>query len=380
MLCVHFRPVVGGAERQAERLAHALLRRGCHVEVLTSWIDPDWPERESHEGLTIRRFPLTDLGRSLRWLPGRGLPNLLIERREVHRAIRRHLEEFDLLHMHIASPVAAFALEAAHALGKPVLCKVACGGTGFDFVKLRAASVFGERLQRRLVAGVDGWVAISREVRGDLRAAGVPDDRIVSIPNGIDAAAYPAPRPRPPARRFLCMGRHAKLDLATLLVAFDAIAAALPAVELRIAGVGDAALVQRQLERLPHARPRTAVVGVSPVEKEFAWADALVHPSLAEGIANTLLEAMCDGLPVIASDIPPNREVLDAGRGGLLVPLHDALALQEAMHLLAGQPLLAARRTEAARRRVEEHYAIDAIASRYLPVYDALLGALPKDA
>lgn len=376
MLIANFRPRVGGAEQQAERLARALIARGAHVEILTPRWDPGWPERETPDGLGIRRFRLSDLSARFPRLRGLGVPNLWIQRRQMRQALRIHLSDFDLLHAHIAGPLVAFALGPAHSLAKPVLCKPASSGRGFDFLKLRRASVLGPLLERQVVAGVDGWVAISRGVREDLLRAGVADTRITDIPNGIDPCAFPVPRPRPSARRFLCLGTLYKFDLVTLLEAFDSLAAELPDVALRVAGRGEPELdaAKRRLERLPHACSRTAFVGVSPAVAELEWADALVHPSVIEGMSNTLLEAMCVGVPCVASDIVPNREVLGAGEAGLLVPLHDAAALAHTMRRLALEPALGPRLAASGRRRVETHYELRGIAERYLRLYGELLG------
>lgn len=374
MLIANFRPRVGGAEQQAERLARALIARGCQVGILTPRWEPSWAEHETLDGLPIRRFHLTDLGSRFPRLRGLGIPNLWLERGQLRRALRLHLPDFDLLHAHIASPLVAFALESARVLGKPVLCKPASSGATFDLLTLRRGSVLGPLLERRLIAGVDRWIAVSEAVRTDLLQAGVAAARIVSIPNGIDLSAFSVPRARPPARRFLCLGSLYKFGLETLLSAFDSLAAELPDVELRIAGRGDLDAAGRLLDSRSHARGRVRFVGVSPAIEELEWADALVHPSLVEGMSNTLLEAMSAGVPCVASDIPPNREVLAGGEAGLLVPLGDPEALAASLRRLARDPTLGGCLAGAARRRVETHYDLGSVAERYIGVYAELLG------
>jgi glycosyltransferase involved in cell wall biosynthesis len=375
MLCAHFWPTVGGAERQAELQARALLRRGCHVEVLTMWNDPSWPEREVRDGLTIRRFPLTDLSRRHPGVRGLGVLNSLVQRRQVRNAVARSLPEFDLLHAHLASPIVAFALDAAHQAGKPALCKVACGGATFDFVSLRATSLLGPWLARRLVSRMDRWIAISEEVAVDLRNAGVPESRILRIPNAIDLSDLPSPRRRTPARRFLCMGRLPKFDLDSLVRGFEALVSKLPDAELCIAGGGDPSRLRALVAERPSLQGRVRTPGLSPARAQFEWADAVVHPSFAEGMSNTLLEAMSLGVPCAASDISPNSEVLDRGRAGLLFPLRDPEALGDALVRLASESDLALRLADAARRRVEDHYSIDAVAPRIQSAYEELLGS-----
>ena len=58
MFCPQFRPIVGGSERQAEKLAAALVETGCRVTILTPRIDPDSPDMEEANGVIIERFRL----------------------------------------------------------------------------------------------------------------------------------------------------------------------------------------------------------------------------------------------------------------------------------------------------------------------------------
>lgn len=372
MLCSQFRPVVGGAERQAELLARTLLRQGCHVEVLTVQQDPSHPLLEDADGLRIHRFAMTDLTRRFRGVGGLGVPNLLIERFQLQRVVGRLIRDFDVLHAHIASPLVAFAQEVARAAGRPTICKIACGGRGFDFLAVRRGSLLGPRIERRLVEHVDRWVAISQEVSDDLSGAGVPDHRVVTIPNGIDVSSVATPRAQAPARRFLCLGRLVKFDLDGLLGAFQDLLAEVPDAELRIAGGGDVEGLKARVARLPGAGERVAVVGFSPTAKEFAWADALIHPSRAEGMSNVLLEALAAGLPCAASDIAPNREVLAGAEAGLLFPFGDRRAIHAAMRILATDPAASRRLVAAGHARVRAHYEIGVVAERYRSLYREL--------
>ncbi len=369
MFCSQFRPIVGGAERQAELQARALQRAGCKVEILTPRLDRAWPATEEIEGLIIHRFTFTDLTRTSGLRRGVGIVNLCIEGAQVARAVWACLRGFDILHAHLASTLTPFALWAAHAQGKPVVCKVACGGADFDFRSLRMASALGAVLERALVRGVDRWVAVSGEVRNDLLRAGVSGDRIVSIPNGIDPSGF---RPRERSRlvrRFVCLGRMNKLDLATLFAAFDELLCNVEDAELRLAGHMDVAHLEKMLEAHRYARARTTLRGFSHAESELGWADAVVLPSFAEGMSNALLEAMTMGLPCIASDIAPNREVLSDGAAGLLAPLGDKRAWSAAMERLVREPETALRLATAGRARIERDYAIASVADRLNALY-----------
>ncbi|HXZ24461.1 MAG TPA: glycosyltransferase family 4 protein, partial [Methanomassiliicoccales archaeon] len=290
----------------------------------------------------------------------------------VARAVWALLSRFDVLHAHLASTLTPFAMWAAHALGRPVVCKVACGGAYFDFRSLRLASIFGAVLERSLVRSVDRWVAISHEVSNDLVRAGVPAERIVSIPNGIDPSAF-HPKTSPGlVRKFVCLGRMEKFDLGTLFGAFDELLRSVGDAELRLAGHMNIPQARKTLQAYPLARARTTLCGLSRTEDELGWADAFVLPSLAEGMSNALLEAMTMGLPCIASDIAPNREVLNDGAAGLLAPLRDVRAWSAAMELLAREPSTAQMFGRAGRARIEREFTISSVADRLHALYRAI--------
>src|SRR6516164_7850905 len=89
----------GGAERQAEKLAAALAEAGCRVTILTPRLDLDRPEMEEANGVTIERFPLTDLSRRYP-VPGVAVLNIPYILWQVARAVWPRLKGTDLLHCH----------------------------------------------------------------------------------------------------------------------------------------------------------------------------------------------------------------------------------------------------------------------------------------
>ncbi|MEO7859761.1 MAG: glycosyltransferase family 4 protein [Nitrospirales bacterium] len=379
MFCGKFWPKIGGAERQAQKLALALIRNGCHVEILTPQLEKTWPLEEVRDGLRINRFPFLNLTHNLKGVRGLGVPNALLLGFQVRRAVSRQILGFDVLHTHIASPMVAYAMEAAQAHGKKAICKIAAGGNPFDFISLRRTSLLGPGLEKKLIRAMDRWVAISSEIRLDLEGAGVSSDRIVNIPNGVDIPPPSNRRVGKKACSFLYLGRFshtAHKDYATLLLAFDKLVMEFPECQLKLVGGGEREReIQNLLEGLPHASSRTELIGFCDPKPWLEWADALIQPSLAEGMSNTLLEGMAHGVTCIANDIPPNRELLGDGEAGILVPVGDVGALIQAMRKLATIPGECEHWRQRGRKRVEEVYSIDRITDEYLQLYAGLLKA-----
>ena len=93
--------------------------------------------------------------------------------------------------------------------------------------------------------------------------------------------------------------------------------------------------------------------------------DVAALPSRFEGLSVTLLEYMAAGLPIIASDIPNNREVLDDGKAGILFPAEDHKALADAVLNLREDSVFRREAAQNARLRYERNYSVQIMVSRY---------------
>jgi glycosyltransferase involved in cell wall biosynthesis len=100
--------------------------------------------------------------------------------------------------------------------------------------------------------------------------------------------------------------------------------------------------------------------------RHYKDSNLFVFPSRHEGMPNSVLEAMASGLPVIASNIAGNEELVIPGKTGLLVPPGDTNALKDALLELLSDPVRRKQLGTAARERVENHYTWDQVARKYL--------------
>jgi sugar transferase (PEP-CTERM/EpsH1 system associated) len=145
---------------------------------------------------------------------------------------------------------------------------------------------------------------------------------------------------------------------------------------LRLVMIGDGPLRNASLEilRAAGAEALAWVPGERADIPELMRAfNLFVLPSLAEGISNTILEAMASGLPVIATRVGGNPELVVDGQTGLLVPAGNPVAMAGAIEAYLHNPSKLIEHGIAGRKRVEKHFSIDSMITGYMSLYDEVL-------
>lgn len=225
------------------------------------------------------------------------------------------------------------------------------------------------------------WVDRIIAVSDDAAALCVNEDRIPApkvtrIWNGIDPAdfAFLGSSGRPLA---VCVARLApEKDLATLLRATSIAIQSVPELRLRIIGGGP---LQRQLEALANELSlagRIDFLGECENVPELLGSSGFyVSPSLSEGISLTILEAMAVGLPVIATSVGGNPEVVDEPETGLLVPAASPEKLALAMVQMCKTKADWTSMGKAGRRRVTQFFDVRMMAENYQSLYEELLSS-----
>jgi glycosyltransferase involved in cell wall biosynthesis len=152
------------------------------------------------------------------------------------------------------------------------------------------------------------------------------------IPNGVDSTFFVPAAGKPPALpfRWLFVGRlQAQKNLGWLITRLAALTDL--SWELHIVGDGPLRGEWQQLAQSLGVAPRLTWHGWLPREQilpHYQNAHALVQPSLYEGMANTVLEAMACGLAIVASDEPANRALVEGSGSGACLPLADPSAAE----------------------------------------------------
>ena len=241
---------------------------------------------------------------------------------------------------------------------------------------------------------VTHYVALSRDLADYLVGrTGVASGRVSQIYNGVDVARFrPAGQggagthraepiagcPFDPTAHWLVgtVGRmQAVKDQPTLVRAFLRALELQPALrsDMRLVLVGDGPLRAQCLSLLDAAG--AADLAWLPGERSDVPAlmrglHCFVLPSMAEGNSNTILEAMASGLPVIATRVGGNADLVADGATGLLVPAADTEALAQALSVLAGARARAADMGRAGRATVEARFSLQAMVAAYRDLYD----------
>ena len=238
---------------------------------------------------------------------------------------------------------------------------------------------------------VQQYVALSGDLAAYLhQRVGVPERRIAQIYNGVDIGRFcPAPGGRaalagspfndPSLWVIGTVGRMQAVKAQTQLArAFIRAVELQPALRsrLRLVMVGDGPL-RAEAQALLNAAGLADLAWLpgerADVPDVMRGLDCFVLPSLAEGISNTILEAMASGLPVLATAVGGNAELIVAGQTGELVPVGDGEAMAVALLRLAADPVRATAQGRAGRQRVVQHFSLPAMVGAYQALYDRLL-------
>ena len=220
---------------------------------------------------------------------------------------------------------------------------------------------------------IDHFVCVSEDGARLAVQHGVRGDRVRTIRNGIDVQRFTYRAPQPDGPAVLVARLSPEKDIETLLRAVALVVRQDPAFRLEIAGDGPCMSSLRQTSAALGLNERVRFLGeVRDVPSLLARAGLFVLSSLTEGISLTLLEAMASGLPVVATSVGGNAEVVADGETGFLVPPQNPSALAEALLRLRRDPDACVCLGAAGRRRVEVKFHIRPMVAEYERLYPSV--------
>jgi glycosyltransferase involved in cell wall biosynthesis len=278
----------------------------------------------------------------------------------------------DVIHAHTMEWSAIVAMRLGRVLRKPVVIKES---TMNGFISLRRFPQ-GRRLQKLIVQSCS-FISMTTEIEKNLRTAGIPEQKIYRIPNGIDITEMEKglnERPSTPTVLFVgnLYQQPAKgVDL--LLKAWCSVNKDYPEARLLIIGDGDTEAYTKFTRGLGIG-PSVQFLGKqTDMTKYYRKATLFVLPSRREGMSNALMEAMLNGLPCVATDISGNRDLIEDGISGILVPSKDIDGLAKAIGYLLSHREASIHMGEKARKRILNGFSMSTVGDLYISTYERLI-------
>lgn len=373
-----YHPAVGGVTEHVDATALALRERGHEVTVVTS----RFPAGEPHGGGSGQEeragrrdgVAVVRLGRNVVF-PYNGAENNMTVGFGLRRKLGTVLSEdrFDLVHLHCPlSPT--LPLLALRVVKQPIVGTFhSTVSSDLPFRMFRRALLpYYRRIAHPLAVSETAHAFVARHFPGPIEI----------LPNGVNLERF-----RPGLARLdrfddgtpniLFVGRHdPRKGLPELMAACSRLAG--EGLRFRLIVVGDGRL-RRRVEGMTHGALAGRVhfegrVGNECLPRYYASADVFCSPARGgESFGIVLLEAMAAGVPIVATDLPGYRTVLDPGAQGLTAPPRDPVALGSALRTLLLHPEL---RREMGERGVEtaRRYAWPPIVERLEEIYHSLVG------
>jgi len=358
----------GGAETQLVHLATRLKSRGWKVGVVSLM-----PPKAYVEDLEAAGIPVFSLGIRRKFPDPRPILRLA-------RIIRNWQPDIVHSHMVHANILARIVRPLVRV---PVLV---CTAHNIDEKGRKGSGRLRELLYRLTDPLCDLTTQVSQAgLERYVRIGAVPRHKIRYIPNGVDTERFkPNPEDRIKVQKelgvdgfiWLAVGRFdPQKDYSNMLQAFARVIHKHPDTVLLIAGDGPLKKTMENMARELGIEKQVKFLGIRrDIPQLMNAADAYVMSSSWEGMPIVLLEASATGLPIVATDVGGNREVVLDGVTGFLVPPRNPEALAQAM--LRMMDLSEEKRQEmgrAARKHVEENFSLDRVVDMWEALYSELL-------
>jgi sugar transferase (PEP-CTERM/EpsH1 system associated) len=273
------------------------------------------------------------------------------------------------------------AMPAARLSGVPVAIH---SEHGYEVDMLEGLPKRRRILRRFAYAAADVVFTVSEQLRSyHSRQAWIPMERIRVLPNGVNTSQF-ARRPgeSQETRQRLGLGDGSLVigavgrmvpikDHAILLQAAEILISRGMPVRVLLVGSGpELAKHKESVAASPRLSGRVVFAGAdSDVPALLNAMDIFVLPSLSEGMSNTLLEAMASSLPVVATRVGGNPELVEEQRSGWLFEPGDVMALAAILERIGGDSDLREGFGQAARRRAVQHFSLEAMVGSYRNLY-----------
>ena len=346
-----------------------LIERGHKVTIITrgSW---NKTQRENLGGIEVIRAPFIPLYPFYLYIHG-------IFLNKVVKSLESHV---DIIHIHTPlPPLVRTSLPVVTTIHSPILSdiKYSTINSIYSLFSKISARFVSYPLELKLIEASDAVTTVSKSVAKELQEYRLDPNEVKIIYNGVDEKLfYPKQKKSENVKHIVYVGRmDREKGVFDLVESGKYICNERPDVSFIFVGKG------RDLDRL---KQKTKKMGLEDrfkflgqVEKNrlveiYQDADIFVFPSYHEGLPAVVLEAMSCGLPVIATDVRGNQDLISAGENGILVPPRSPSEIAKAITTLIEDEKLKEKLGKNARKTIEDKYTWDAVTNRILECYELL--------
>jgi glycosyltransferase involved in cell wall biosynthesis len=365
MITREFPPASGGIGYFVYNLSKNLLKRGHQVSVFTrgSTAQSMIEIIEGIEVVKVSFFPLYPFHLSIHGL----FLNSMFKSLE---------RKFDIVHFHSPLPP---MVKTSLPLMTTVHTSMKIDSKyheAIDFFSLseRLQSMYVyPPIESKIFKNSDYITAVSSSVIDELKYYGLHTSQMTVIGNGVNECVF-YPRKNPNTSKYVLYTGilRARKGLFDLLQSAQLVNQVYPNIQFLICGNGP--FFRRLADEINKRQMQKYVRILGQVKREILinlYQNALIHvtPSHYEGLPTVLLEAMSCGLPVVATKVGGNQDVISHGVNGLLVSPKNPQEMAEAILTLLNNPKLCAKIGKEARRTIEERYTWDKITDNILLCY-----------
>ncbi len=411
-------PHVGGAERQAQQLAARLIKSGTRVDIITQK-NNDLPNFEIIDNVPIYRIlSYYELKKSplLRYVlnirAGRQISsNSMASVASVRKIIKnsdfrsnmkkRIIEEYsllgiwpplllhsfrhqyDILHFHLLSTFNMLESFPKTYLNLPKILKI---GHTKDFDELHEGNrelYFRDTINRHFSA----LICISSEIQKRCLGLGIMPEKLIRIPNGVDIEHYAPPSMQEKIQlrdklgisdRFVILSVGSQQQVKGIKYLLLSIAELKKRINnLLYLHIGRRDNATDEILDIINRHALQSYVSfpgeIQDIRPYLHATDIYAHPSLGEGLSNSLLEAMSSGLPVVASDVSGSQDIVKTGKTGILVSPGNVRDLIAAIHAIYENNDIKNEYGVATRLLIENNYSLEIITSKYNELYRRML-------
>lgn len=391
---------MGGAETQVKRISQILVRQGISVLVFTPG-NRNLPKYEEIDTVPVYRFPTLrsqinyffKIKTSSRKATTTAIATdilYLSEYSSGYKDVRLGLKDIlsladlffstltslylirsriSLIQICTISFIAPIGTLCAKILGKSTVIK---DSTMDGIIRMYMAPF--PNLARNFIIKNAFFVAMTQEIYRNFEKVGIPTNRISIIPNGIEVKNE---RKNINLNSFNCLFvgnlyQQPAKGIDILIKSWKIVVDEIPLAKLWIVGDGDLNSYRHAIQQLG-LDGSISFLGKSNPKPFYEHADIFILPSRREGLSNALMEAMAYGLPIVATNISGNNDLVKDGENGYLVEVGNIPQLAKSIIMVLGDEKMRENCSIINPIKVKSMCDLDKVAKMYINLYDSLM-------